>query len=429
MQQRDRGLRFNLRQAVYALSDALDLVGIDDRYHGKRVAFMAAECGRSMGMPADQLDRLLQEGILHDVGVSSTRVHRELVNELDWAGSDAHCQRGSALLSNCPALAFAAAVVRYHHSHWEHLVALDLPEEVRVHANLIFLTDRVDALLAMRGGGQVHEAWDFATGKLRQYRGSLFRPDLVDLFVEISRPEAFRLSLEPPYLHDYFEPWLDAEAVELGFESFKSISMLFSNCVDAKSPFTREHSQRVACLALALGRWSGLPEADLQKLEIAGLLHDLGKLRVPDEILDKPGPLDSGEKLVMERHSFDSHHILHRIRGLEEVALWASQHHEKLDGAGYPFQFGASDLSLQARILTVADIFQALIQNRPYRASMDPLEIIALLRGLVAEGKLDGQLVELVAERLDRCVELASGGCDAVPTAQAGEPPRGPGHG
>jgi putative nucleotidyltransferase with HDIG domain len=239
----------------------------------------------------------------------------------------------------------------------------------------------------------------------------MFSAELIDAFAEVSRPEAFWLRLEPPYLLDYFEPWLrsEADSPELGFDSFHSMASLFSNCVDAKSEFTAEHSAGVARLAGQLGRWFGLSTLACQKLEIAGLLHDIGKLRVPDEILDKPGPLDGPERDVMERHSFDSQYILGRIGGLEDVALWASQHHEKLDGDGYPFRAAGAALSPEARILAVADIYQALAQDRPYRTAMPVDRILAVLRELASDGKVDGEIVDLVADHAESCYRLARG--------------------
>ena len=115
------------------------------------------------------------------------------------------------------------------------------------------------------------------------------------------------------------------------------LAQIFARIVDDKSAFTAEHSVGVSRLACLLGRLAGLPAKDCELLEIAGLLHDVGKLCVPDEVLDKPGPLNEAELAVIERHTFETWQILRRIRAFDQVAEWASFHHESIAGNGYPF--------------------------------------------------------------------------------------------
>ena len=132
-------------------------------------------------------------------------------------------------------------------------------------------------------------------------------------------------------------------------------------------------------------------------IEIAGLLHDLGKLRVPDEILDKPGKLDSDERSVINSHSFETFQILRNIDGFEEIAPWAAYHHEEPDGNGYPFHLNGADLPLEARLLRVADIFQAMVQDRPYRQGMNATEAMDFMRKLAAEGRVEPAILSMLA--------------------------------
>ena len=426
MDETGKRLGIDLRQAIGALADALDSVGIDDLYHGKRVGCMARACGQVLGLEATESESLLREGLLHDIGVSSTRLHRSLVREIDWHGAETHCQTGEYLLARCPPLAEHAAVVRYHHTHWPRLASHDLEEEVKTRANLIFLADRADALIAQHGGQTPFDAREMVRVYLPRFSGSLFRPDLVEAFLAASDSEAFWLALEPPFLLNWLEQWmrLDGEAEILEPDLLRAIACLFSHCVDAKSPFTAEHSTGVARLARWLGERAGLDEPTCDRLEIAGLMHDIGKLRVPDEVLEKPGPLNRKERAAMKRHSFDSLRILGGIGGLEEIAQWASQHHEKLDGSGYPFRQDRSQLSLPARVLTVADIFQALAQHRPYRKTLPAATIVSILRAMAKEGKIDPDLVGLVIAQADTCWELALHGADLCSGFRP--PPGGP---
>ena len=138
----------DFRKIVYALSDALDLVGIDDVAHGKRVGVMAAECGKTLGLAGDEVQFLFDLGLLHDIGVSTTTTHQHLVSELDWGGSQAHALVGYELLKDFRPLADMALPIRYHHTRWDRLLELEIDPKVRRRANLTLLVDRVDALAA-----------------------------------------------------------------------------------------------------------------------------------------------------------------------------------------------------------------------------------------------------------------------------------------
>lgn len=406
-------LQTSLQHVVYALSDMLDLVGIDDAYHGKRVAWMAHSVAQQLHYSDCECDALFYAGLLHDCGVSSTVTHQCLIREMDWDGSQEHCIRGAALLAPIRLLSPLAPVVRYHHTHWESLLGLlpDMPDPWVAHAsNLIFLVDRVDALAAPHLGANLLVHIDDIQQRINDFSGTLFNPELVQAFLAASNSDAFWLTLEPRHLQSFLGRKLHSRTqpyAPLDYLGLKSMAALFSNVVDAKSPFTAAHSQGVAALSRKLGEIAGLDSITLDKLELAGLFHDLGKLQIPDAILEKPGKLNREERLFMRRHSFETYQILCRIPGLEEIAMWAAYHHETLDGGGYPYHLGAGKLPLPARIVAVADVFQALAQHRPYRASLPPDQILIDLQQRVAEGQLDTQVVNWVADHLPDCWDAA----------------------
>ena len=390
----------DLRHVIYALSDALDLVGIDDVAHGKRVGIMAAECARQMGLDDTATTFLFDLGLLHDIGVSSTHVHQHLVGEFDWAGSQDHAIVGHRLLAGFKPLATMAEPIRYHHTRWDKLLATGVDPWVARQANLILLVDRVDALTAPYYASNtmlLHK--DAIREQIRQRAGTYFDPELVDGFLAASRSEAFWLLLEPRSIQCYLQDMLlRGERCLASFEELKHLATIFSCIVDAKSPFTAEHSLGVARLSRLLAEKMGVSASNCDKLEIAGLLHDLGKLRVPDEILDKPAKLDPDERMIINAHSFETFQILRNIDGFEEISRWAAYHHEEPDGSGYPFRLSAEAMPLEARILRVADIFQAMAQDRPYRQSLSAAEVVAFLDKLVADGRLDGEIVAVARQ-------------------------------
>ena len=403
-------ITIDLGQAIHALSDALDLVGVDEVCHGKRVGYMALQCGRSLGLGNPELEDLFHAGLLHDCGVSSTHMHRCLVNELDWEGSEFHCIKGSELLNQFPPLAHLAPVVRYHHTHWEALRAAKLPEKTAQLANLLYLVDRVDALTAPHYERDLLLARHTVCDTVWRLSGSFFAPELVGLFLDLSGNEAFWLSLETRHLMRFiYEREREARLAPVSFPELKQLALLFARIVDAKSPFTMEHSLGTARLARFLAEQAELPMETCEKIEVAALLHDLGKLQVPDEILEKPGALTREERAMIQRHSFETYQILRGIAGLEDITLWAAYHHETPDGRGYPFHRREAELTVEMRIIAVSDVFQALAQRRPYRKPLDPDEILDLLRTFVQQNHLDGDLVELVGRHLQASWQAATG--------------------
>lgn len=399
----------NLHEAIYSLSDALDLVGVTHIHHGKRVAYMAAECGKHLGWSGPRLDDLFQAAILHDSGVSKTMVHANLA-QMAWENESEHCKLGAELLASSPLLNHLADTVLHHHTHWSVLKDLDLPLEVKLRANCIYMVDRVDVLVlgATIEGKDILLAKDEIREKILKRRGDWFCPELVDAFMEISRSEALWFILESDHVNGYLATWLSHYPEQtMEFDELRGLVHVFSCIVDAKSPFTKQHSDGVANLARYLGGLFQLPQETCEMLELVGLLHDIGKLRVPDNLLDKPGELNEAEVVIMRRHSFDTYSILKNIKGLERISLWALQHHERMDGTGYPNQLKGPDLSFEARIVAVADVFQALAQARPYRGPLEQQVIITLLKLEAESGKLDEKVVAAVEANLQECWRVA----------------------
>lgn len=405
-------IRIDLHQAVCALAEALSLVGIDEHQHGERVACMAIQCATQLNWSQSDRDDLFHAGLLHDCGVSSSRVHRRLISEMDWEGAELHCVLGEYYLSNFPPLAHLGPVIRHHHTHWETLETLPLPPHTRLASNLLYLVDRVDAKLAgLRAEGILNPAQINAgiRESIEAHSGSHFAPELVEVFLNMAATDAFWLNLEPLNLTEVLHKmWGERESMLSGYEEIRKLSLIFAHIVDAKSDFTYDHSLGVAELARHLSQLLQLPEHRIAMIEIAALLHDLGKLGVPDEILEKSSALTSEETQIMHRHSYDTYRILRRIEGFEEIAEWAGNHHETLLGNGYPFQRDHTELSIEARIIMVADIFQALAQKRPYREALPAEEILAILKKMATDGKLDAELVQTVAANLSSCYASAT---------------------
>ncbi len=163
-------------------------------------------------------------------------------------------------------------------------------------------------------------------------------------------------------------------------QQLDTIAEAFAAVIDAKSPYTHEHSQRVSGLAVSIGKRLGVKGHALVRLRRAALLHDIGKLGVPNRILDKRGSLTPAEWKVIHRHPQFTFEILDRVPLFREFAYDASCHHERLDGSGYFRQLAGRAISQTARILAVADVVDALAAARPYRAGLPTPQIVDMLR-------------------------------------------------
>ncbi len=163
--------------------------------------------------------------------------------------------------------------------------------------------------------------------------------------------------------------------------------------IEAKDPYTEGHCQRLASYAVELGRRVGLPEDQLTALRRAGIVHDIGKLGVPESILQKPGPLSGRERDAMMQHSVIGERICGPLRSFRQVLPIIRHHHEKLDGSGYPDGLSDGDIPVTARILSTVDVYDALSTDRPYRAALSPETAFGIIFEEVKKGWWDSGLV------------------------------------
>jgi len=401
-------LNIDLRQMILAIENAVSLVGMNDTNHGKRVGFIATQLASQLGYDDIELGFIFELGLLHDVGVSREQVHTALVNHFDWSESEVHCEIGHHLMQNFAPLQKFAEPILYHHTPWQELVDLDIDEQSKLYANLIFIADRIDVSASGHYGKDILIARQGITELMQAKSGSYFNPEFVATFEKLQRHEAFWIALEDRHVTRYTWDFGNTKSdCSLTIKSLKNMASIMAYIVDQKSPFTAEHSSGVAAVAHLLAATMALDEEHCDKIEVAGLLHDLGKLHMPDYILEKPGKLNTEERNIMNQHSYETYEILRHVIGLEEIARWAAYHHEGLNGIGYPFHPKRQDLGVEARIIAVADVYQALAQDRPYRGGMPLNKILNILQEMVDAGKLDKKVVNVARELGERGYAVA----------------------
>jgi putative nucleotidyltransferase with HDIG domain len=396
----------NLGKLLFSLSTALDFTyrGLANHHH--QVAYVVLAIGRGLGMDGKDLRRLCCAALLHDVGAVTTG-EKVALSKFEVGEPFEHCDRGRRFLADVPQFAFLGEVLATHHDRWDGPNPSGFRRDgIPLDARIIHLADRL--VVAMGdGAGDILARRDGILGRLRALGGRVFDPVLVEVLGDVSVPESFWLDLEagdlPALLQEQAGDLLN---VRIAPEELPGIAGLFARVIDAKSIFTHRHSNLVTRVAVELAARCGLSGEELLEMRVAALLHDLGKLSVPEEILEKPGKLSPAEYNIIKRHTYYTYHILRPIDGFEKIREWAAYHHERLDGAGYPFGIGAAGLDLGCRVVAVADVFAALTEDRPYRPGMDRVRVAEIIRRQVQAGALDPDVTGVLLESIDDFTSL-----------------------
>ncbi|HZL56347.1 MAG TPA: HD domain-containing phosphohydrolase [Bryobacteraceae bacterium] len=327
----------------------------------------------------------------------SLAVHQKqnakLLNEM-------RCERGSSIALKIGLSEAAARAILCLNEHWN---GLGQPrglrgEKIPLLSRIMNLAQTAEIFYRMNGPAE-------AVAVARRRDGRWFDPDVVQAFCSLAAREALWNDLENAGARvTALEPREDR--LNADDATLDNICMAFADVIDAKSPFTYRHSTGVAGAAVAMAQALSLSPAEVNTIRRAALLHDIGKLGVSNTILDKPGKLTDDEWTTMRMHPDYTHRILQRIPGFSGLSEIAASHHEKLDGSGYFRGMSAEHLSLPARILVVADIYDALSAKRPYRDAL-PLESVLAIMSKDVPKALDPACFEALRTSSDAAQDIA----------------------
>ena len=323
------------------------------------------------------------------VGVEGRRANRQLVR--------IRCERGAEIARLIGFPEQTVQAIRNLDEHWDGTGHPDglREEEIPLLARICKLAQTVDFFYTARGPAGAEEvAWS--------RRKRWFDPALVDVFLAEARAGNLWESLAAPDLSPLVSLMEPSDRVLMATPGRLDLTArAFARIIDAKSPFTYRHSGRVADTAATMAEYVGLPAPTVRAQTRAGLLHDIGKLAISNQILDKPGPLTDAEYTKIKDHPRLTYEVLMRVPPFRGIAETAASHHEKLDGSGYHRGVVGENLPLPARILAVADIFDALSQDRPYRPALPREEVFAILRRESGE-KLSPECVEALDDLVSK---------------------------
>jgi HD-GYP domain-containing protein (c-di-GMP phosphodiesterase class II) len=437
--------QIRLAAVVSALSQALDLSTGQPPGHSVKSCILGMRIGQEYGLSTTQLTELYYALLLKDCGCSgnaSKTFHALAADDLaakrdlkvtDWTSvglesmryalshvavgkpflervrvllrltltQKAHardvtklrCERGATLARLMGLPEGSAAAILDLDEHWD---GSGYPENLRgrqinLYSRIMLLAQTLETFAAAQSAESAEQI-------IQKRSQKWFDPDLVKASLSLARRSQLWTGINSTNCGQVVLSLDRAEAkLTPGDETLDAICGAFAQIVDAKSPFTFNHSNGVANASVAIARTLNLPRERVIFVRHAALLHDLGKLGVSNAILEKPGKLDDHEWKAMRRHPEDTWLILRSIPHCEELCEVAASHHEKLNGTGYYRKLTAEQLSTEARIIAVADIFDALSAKRPYRDSL-PLETVFGILRKDSPHAIDGDCVRALEE-------------------------------
>jgi len=399
-----RKVTVNLSDLLFSVSEVMDLSDVSLVDHQVRTAYVTSKLAGAAKLDHRQTERLFIAALLHDIGALSpeekigAHVYEDLLPE-------PHCQRGAKLFREAFWLEPAAQIVQWHHTPMAAHEAAGRPlaDADVLGAQIVFLADHLERFIE-RDTYILHQRKALHR-RVHILAGKGVHPDVVGLFDEVSANEDFWLELVAKSLSRGLQEHNLLRSIDLDYEAARSIAGVFKDMTDFRSRFTATHSARVAVCAEGLGQALAFTGMDLQQVYLAGLMHDIGKLVVPNAILCKPAKLTAEEFDVVRQHPYYTHHILSRVRGFEQIAEWAAFHHERQDGSGYCKHLDSSDLELGAKVVAVADVAAAIAEDRPYRPSSGKEVVLRELRKMAAKNLLEHSVVEALADHYDPIME------------------------
>lgn len=405
-------MKLNLTDTLYALSFALDAVqyemgGISNE-HGKHVAFISFLMGKYLKYDTDRLNDLVGLAILHDNAF--TEYVREEYNggelyDYDAVASESeiatmrkgflthamHNVVGEKNIALIPFKPDVKDVILYHHENADGTGPLKKKaDEVNELAQIIHIADMMDVLFDLKKINE--EEFNEAIIKIKKLENKLFSKKMVDTLCN-SLHYSDIVAMQTIGVVPYLKKNLKSYVYDYTENEIRSICTFFAKIIDYKSSITKNHSLGVANKCYEMAKYYNFDDDKALRFYFAGAFHDIGKLIIHNDILEKPGKLTTDEFEHIKNHARATGMILSGIEGLEDITRWAERHHEKLDGTGYISSIGKDDLTFEDKLLACIDIYQALTEKRSYKEIYAHQEAINIMMDMTLNNKIDKQIV------------------------------------
>lgn len=393
---------FSLNEFLMSVSFALDFVEMDvlgvTTNHGKRTAYIALKIARQFRFSDEELHDLAALALLHDNGISEKCLHDKFPHNdsLDVRSFERvmeHCTIGEENVSQYPLLTKVKDIIKYHHENFDGSGYFNLQgEEIPLMSQIIHMADVIET--------NFHLETNLNNVQIKVYhfvndqRNKMFSPKVANAFINVSEENEFWENLHDDYIYKSLRKDTPQYSEELSFEEIRKVTGVFSKIIDSKSAYTQRHSSALSEKAGIMADYYKMDREEKMKLIIAADLHDIGKLAMPNTILDSPQKLTEEEFEIIKKHPYYTRLALQEIKGFEDIVEWAANHHEKLNGQGYPFEKTGKDLDFNSRLMSCLDVYEALTEERPYRRSLSHKEAMDIINKMKDNGFIDATITE-----------------------------------
>lgn len=385
-----------LNELLYEVSMALDyveheLIGAEHN-HSKRVAYLCLEMAAALSLPPEQISDICGCAVLHDNALTEYILSENGGNpHIQQINLKSHCVIGEENATHFPFLTDVTGNILYHHENADGTGPFGLRgTDTPLGAALIRIADHLDVRynLSELTASKRKELNHYVAQQAGKFYTPLAAGTLVTVLdrlpTENFRNENIGRIL---LLHS---PRFEIDCSDKQLINFASI---IAKIIDYKSRFTSSHSIGIAKKAYHMAEFYGYDSHLRAQIFLAAALHDIGKLSIPNAILEKPGKLTDKEFFIIKQHAIRSYQMLDKITGFEKIRDWGALHHEKLNGKGYPFGKTGESLDHISRLIACIDIYQAVSEERPYHPANSHDKTMAVLKSMAEKGLIDAQIV------------------------------------
>jgi len=404
-----QNIQFNLNNFLLAITETLDFVEMDllgiTTHHSKRVAYIASKIAQSLNLSQEEIFDLIAYAVLHDNGLSknSNLVITDRYEELIFEDKSImkfqkvfkeHCIIGEENVKGFPFLTNQKNIIKYHHEFYDGSGIFGIKgDDIPILAQLIAFSDVIDGLFKL---DKTHyQTKDKLREFVKKYTGTLFNKKIVDIFIDLSYHTSFWLDMQDDkVMVDYLLSVSPSVKFQYSYNKLLSLTKIFTKIIDTKSTFTANHSNGLVDKCSIMSDYYNFSKQEKFEMMIAASLHDLGKLAISNNILDKNGKLTDEEMDLMKSHVYYTKKALSNIEGFEYISKIAANHHEKLNGSGYPYGLKEEDLTFKEKLMGCLDIYQALTEDRPYRDGLGHTKTIEIMKDMVKNGEIDKNITD-----------------------------------
>ena len=379
----------NITNVLKTVNSAYERFDKDACLHSLQVAYLTLKICKNMDMDEDTKNSLVIAAYFHDFSAEKTNMCDSLDKYEKGNAVKEHCILGYLLFKFLLPKSDICKFILYHHNTYDVDYIINNIENP-LESNIIKLADDISIYNIFNEQASVNDVIDFLNE-----RSYMYNPNYLNRFLDTNAKMAIENVLNESYKENF---WKEVDLLNYKVITIEDIILCLAFIIDCKCDITNFHSLSVSNTSCMLGKYFNLSENEYYNLKIGSLLHDIGKIAIPNEILKKEGPLTKAEFEIMKQHVVYTYEILSNLNH-ESILNIASNHHEKLNGKGYPR--GISDLTLSEKIVAVADIFVALIQKRSYKDGFSKDKVIEILNKCVINGEIDGEVVNKVIENYD----------------------------